>query len=337
MAQFPSNTSAYGVWNMMDVRDAVMGGNWPSTGPLFSYVGTLGTSGADMQLSVPIGGTTIFALRLSSVSFGTSTLYRSTDGGATWVTGGSVAGSGSQYGQGLLALSNTVVIVQNRGYFYRSTDAGDTFTQILATSGGQNNFFTICSDGTNGICAGYNQNVITSNNWVSASAVGRPYGIVMATAALTNNGSNVFLHAPLGSSGSPFTAYIGNAAGSSTITSFSVAGNQSIAASNPTNGFNAFMNIAEGAPSGNVYYATYPGTSYTTANLTGITWGWTGYHAVTSDNKVLCPFSNGLWLVQPGTTPLLVSAFTNFGGVCLDVTGSRNFAIRLTGEVYRYV
>jgi hypothetical protein len=273
---------------------------------------------------------------LSAGFGGTSTLYRSTNGGATWTTGASITGSGSQYGQGILALSNTVVIVQNRGYFYRSTDAGDTFTLILATTGGQNNFFTICSDGTYGVCAGYNQNVVTSTNWTSASAVGRPYGIVMATAALTNNGSDRFLHAPLGSSGSPYAAYVGSSTGSTTVASFGVGGNQSIAASNPTNGFNAFMNIPEGGSSGNVYYATYPSTSYSTADLTGISWGWTGYHAVTPDNKVLCPFSNGLWLVRPGTTPTLVSSFTNFSGVCLDVTGSRNYIIRASGEVYRY-
>ena len=29
MADFPSPTSAYGVWDMLDVRDAVMGANWP--------------------------------------------------------------------------------------------------------------------------------------------------------------------------------------------------------------------------------------------------------------------------------------------------------------------
>lgn len=428
MAQFPSTTSAYGVWNMMDVRDAVMGSNWPiafsapgaptgvtatagagqatvsftapsSTGgspitgytvtsspggitasgasspitvsgltngtaytftvtatnaigtgpasapsnsvtptysPSFTYVGNIGTSAVEIILSVPISGSTVFALALSSSPYGTSTLYRSTNGGASWTVGGSVAGSGSAYGQGILAISDSVVIVQNRGYFYRSTDAGSTFSLILATGGGQNNFFTISSDGTYGVCAGYSRNVITSDNWVSASAVGSPFGIVMATAALTNNGGNAFLHAPLGSSGSPYTAYVATASGSSTIASFGVGGNQSIACSNPTNGFNAFMNIPEGAASGNVYYATYPSTSYTAANLSGISWGWTGFPAVTPDNKILCPFSNGLWSVRPGTTPLLVSSFTNFGSACLDVSGARNFAVRLTGEVYRY-
>jgi hypothetical protein len=299
-------------------------------------VGTLGAAGVDIQLSVPIGGSTLFALRQNVSPNGTSTLYRSTNGGATWTTGASLAGSGSSYGQGLLALSDTVVIVQSRGNFYRSTDSGSSFSLILSTSGGQNNYFNISSDGTYGVCGGYDQNVITSNNWASASTTSKPYGIVMATAALTNNGSNVFLHAPLGSSGSPSTAYVGNSSGGSTIKSFAVGGTQSIAASNPTTGFNAFMNIPESGTSGYVYYATYPSTTYATADLTGITWGWTGYLAVTPDNKILCPFANGLWLVRPGTTPTQVSTFTNFGGVCLDVTGARNFAVRLSGEVYRY-
>ena len=53
MADFPSPSSAYGRWNLMDVRDAVMGGNWPVSvvaDPYFPYVTMLlpgnGTNGA---------------------------------------------------------------------------------------------------------------------------------------------------------------------------------------------------------------------------------------------------------------------------------------------------
>jgi len=45
MADFPSTSSAYGRWGLMDVRDAIMGGNWPSPpllyDPYFNYVSLL--------------------------------------------------------------------------------------------------------------------------------------------------------------------------------------------------------------------------------------------------------------------------------------------------------
>jgi len=44
MAQFPSTTSAYGRWGLLDIRDAIMGGNWPSPpvgDPYFNYVSML--------------------------------------------------------------------------------------------------------------------------------------------------------------------------------------------------------------------------------------------------------------------------------------------------------
>lgn len=40
MASFPSSASAFGVWRMLDVRDAIMGYNWPnSTPPSTTLVG----------------------------------------------------------------------------------------------------------------------------------------------------------------------------------------------------------------------------------------------------------------------------------------------------------
>jgi hypothetical protein len=49
MADFPSPTSAYGRWGLMDVRDAVMGTNWPQ----FPGAPTIGTAtGGNAQASV---------------------------------------------------------------------------------------------------------------------------------------------------------------------------------------------------------------------------------------------------------------------------------------------
>lgn len=46
MAQFPSNSSAYGIWSLSDQRDAVRGGNWPSLPvPVLDYLIVAGGGG----------------------------------------------------------------------------------------------------------------------------------------------------------------------------------------------------------------------------------------------------------------------------------------------------
>ena len=46
MAQFPSTSSAYGVWSLKENRDAEMGDNWPlGTAPIVATGGTITTVG----------------------------------------------------------------------------------------------------------------------------------------------------------------------------------------------------------------------------------------------------------------------------------------------------
>lgn len=300
----------------------------------FSLRGNVGVSGGYWWLSH--SGGTLYAMLQSSEPNGTGTIYRSTNGGTSWTQGASVTGAGSSYGFSILALTSTTVIVQHRGYFYRSTNSGDSFTTILTTSGGQNNFYNISSDGTYGICAGYSRNVTTSNNWVSATAGGQPYGISMATAPLTNNGSNRFTHAGLGSSGSPATAYVATNAGSTVAGPIALTGNQNNCASNPATGLNAVIGGPEGSSSFGIIYATYPSTSYTSANVTGMGTVWAGNGAISPQGKIVVPMNTGIWSVNTaGTAPTLISSFSDFQSSVSD--GSTYcYAIRQNGDVYRF-
>lgn len=299
--------------------------------------GNVGTSGGYWWLGYAGGAAgTLYAMLQTAEPNGTGTVYRSTNGGVTWTQGASVTGAGSSYGFSILALSSTTVIVQHRGYFYRSTDSGASFSTILTTSGGQNNFYNISSDGTYGVCAGYDQIVTTSNNWVSASTASKPYGYSMATAALTNNGSNRFTHAGLGSSGSPATAYVATNAGSTVAGPISLTGNQNNCASNPATGLNAIIGGPEGSATFGIIYATYPSTTYSSANVTGMGTVWAGNGAISPQGKIVVPMNTGIWNVNTaGTAPTLISSFADFQSAVSDGT-TYCYAIRQNGDVYRF-
>ena len=82
MADFPSPSSAYGRWNLMDVRDAVMGGNWPAVvvpDPYFPYVSMLlpgnGTNGAQNNTFLDSGPNTYTVTRSGNTTQGTFSPY----------------------------------------------------------------------------------------------------------------------------------------------------------------------------------------------------------------------------------------------------------------------
>ena len=84
MADFPSPSSAYGRWNLMDVRDAVMGGNWPlplQPDPYFEYVTMLlpgdGTNGAQNNTFLDSGPNTYTVTRSGNTTQGTFSPYGS--------------------------------------------------------------------------------------------------------------------------------------------------------------------------------------------------------------------------------------------------------------------
>lgn len=67
-----------------------------------------------------------------------ATLYRSTDGGASWTTPTGIAGPIS-YGFSVASDKNGNIVLHSGGYLYLSTDFGQNFTQVLdvhAVSGG---------------------------------------------------------------------------------------------------------------------------------------------------------------------------------------------------------
>lgn len=322
-----------GMFTLPQQQQLVGSSKW--TNPVisgFNQVGAVGTSGVDWSLGY--AGGTLFAARLTTSPNGSTVIHKSTDSGATWTQGATLTGSGSSYGQGMLVISSSILIVQNRGYFYRSTDGGSNFSTILTTSGGQNNFHSISSDGTYGVCGGYDRNVVTTDNWVSASAVSSPYPYCLSTCALTNNGGNKFVHAGLGSSNSPAAAYIAGYNGS-TIATISLNANGTLIASNPATGFNAIAAKPENNSSFTIRYATYPSTSYTVADVTGMGITWSGYPCVSPSGHFIMPMTSGLWKINPGAAPTQISNLTDIIAVCSD--GSNYvYALRMGGQVYRW-
>jgi hypothetical protein len=316
----------------------LLAGYSPGTGIVsgFVLVGSLNSSPAGgWQLDITSDGA-MFAMAQSAEPGGTGTIYYSADLGANWTQRGSMVGTGSAYGFGLLAISSSIVIAQHRGSMFRSTNGGVTFSSILNTSGGQNNFFRPTTDGTYGVCGGYDQNMVTSNNWVSASAAGLPFGRCMATVTVTNNGSNRFLHAGLGSSSSPAAAYIATNVGGSAVGPISVTGNQNYVASNPVTGFNAIVSAPEGSATFGVLYATYPGTSYSNANVTGMGTLRTGQPCISPGGTIIVPMTTGVWSVNTsGSAPTLISGVTNIRDARSD---GENYVylIGADGQVYRW-
>lgn len=299
----------------------------------FTQVGAIGVSG---YWTLSYSGGTLYAMRQSAEPNGTGTIYRSTNGGVSWTQGASMTGTGSSYGFGMLALSSSIVIVQHRGSFYRSTNSGDSFSNILNTGGGQNNFFNISWDGTYGVCAGYDQNVYSNDSWVSATTMSKPFGYVMATSPLTNNSSNRFVHAGLGSSGSPASIWIASNTGASATGPISVTGNQNYTASNPATGFNAIVSAPEGDATFGVWYATYPSTSYTTANVTGMGTTRSGLPCIAPNGNIIVPMTNGVWRVNASNAPISITNITDIGATTSDYTNGYVYLIKNSGEVYRW-
>ena len=301
----------------------------------FTQQGVVG-SAAYWRLS--FAGSTLYAMGQSTEPDGTGTIYRSTNGGTTWTQGASVTGSASSYGFALLALSDTTVIAQQRASIFRSTDAGTGFTNILnATYPGQNNFGDIGSDGVYGLCSGYNQNIISNDNWVTATTSASQLGFsLQASCALTNNGSNRFLFAGLGSSASPAQAYVATNSGGSAVGPIALLGNQNLVASNPTTGFNAITSRPEGPNDFAVYYATYPGTSYSTPNISGLGLSRSGRHCISPSGTIIVPMASGVWSVTTSGAPTQISALADVVDTVSDYSGGYVYLIRSNGTVYRW-
>lgn len=89
MAQFPSTTSAYGVWNLLDQRDAQMGSNWPTVPILVSYLVVAGGGGGGAGWSTSSQGGNGGAGGSGVVIISSPQAAASTTGSPTVTTSGS--------------------------------------------------------------------------------------------------------------------------------------------------------------------------------------------------------------------------------------------------------
>ena len=300
-------------------------------GPTPVQLGTIPDSRARYILSIPPNSTGVIYAIGSSTGVNPETyLYKSTDWGATWGSASSqIQGDGSSYGFHLLATSDTTVIVQNRGDFFRTTNSGSSFTAILETSGGQNNFFNISWDGGSyGMCGGYSRHAYTTDGWATASENSNQMGISMASAAI---GTNKFLKSGLGSSGSPSKAYHSNADQSTNSEVIAATGSaDTFAAGNLSNGLNC---VVHRGGSSKLWYATYPGTTYTDVSITYKT---NNSPTVTDNGTIVWPtLSNGIYKYIPGGSEEAVSGSHN-NNPLTSIGNEVYYAIAGTGVVYAF-
>jgi len=90
----PSTSSAYGIWSLNEIRDAVRGDNWP--GPPFSgATETFTYTGADQTYTVPAGATSI-TFKVWGGAGGSSNKNGVVYGGAGGFTQGTLAVSGGE-------------------------------------------------------------------------------------------------------------------------------------------------------------------------------------------------------------------------------------------------
>ena len=97
MAQFPSDSSAYGIWSLSDQRDAVRGDNWPSLAPpdqSVDYVIVAGGGGGGWDSGGGGGAGGMISGTLASVSAGTYTVTVGS-GGVGGISSGDAGDNGT--------------------------------------------------------------------------------------------------------------------------------------------------------------------------------------------------------------------------------------------------
>jgi hypothetical protein len=174
MADFPSPNSAYGRWGLMDVRDAIMGGNWPSTpvaDPYFPYVTMLlpgnGTNGAQNNTFLDSSTNNFTITRNGNTTQGSFSPYGSNwsnyfDGSGDYLSTPSsiTLGSGDLTIEGWAYPTNT-----SGGVFYdfRGPDSGSAGNNpVIQWSTVTASKFTVRIDGTNAITS---SSTFSTNNW----------------------------------------------------------------------------------------------------------------------------------------------------------------------------
>lgn len=326
--------------SVRDILQAAAGVGGPYVPPAgFYQVGTISISPTpyNWRLSVsPDTDAVVYAVADTLNINGQAKVYKSVDGGATWQFRGSYTGTASQYASGIVALSNTTIIVQNRGSIAKSTDSGATFTTLRATSGGQNNMYDISWDGQYGLNCGYSRNYYSLDNFATVSEVGLNYGFSLGNCTLTNNKSNRFLVTPLGSSSSGTTAYITNASLSTTYASIGVFTNSTIPCSYPATGRNyivSYNGVSLHLPN-TIITSVWPSTTYTSVTGPSVAaYSTPTVHSVTG-GVIIGTQSNGVYLCGPTGSPTQISAVNGFYAWTTGALVS--YGILQNGTVYRY-
>jgi photosystem II stability/assembly factor-like uncharacterized protein len=308
----------------------------------FYQVGSLGvntTGGAIISVSPETDAVLYIAVNSSAFN-GTATVYKSIDGGATWTTQGTFTGDAGSYGVSLLAISNTTIILCHRGTLVKSTNSGVSFTTLVNVGGGQNNFYDIAWDGQYGLVYGYSRVYYTDNNWATASS-NSLYGnlILQSGGALTNNGGNRFLLAPLGSSSTPSNYYITNAYFNATYASGTTAYNSSLACSDTATGRNYILVISgdQQRLNGQLITAQWPSTTYSviTPSLSGIlNYGKPAVHPPTQ-GMIYASSNMGVYLVSTTGSATQISAVNSLSFQSQS-TALVSYAYGTTGLIYRY-
>jgi hypothetical protein len=264
-------------------------------------------------------------------------VYRSFDYGASWSLVSTLSGSGTSiYNGDILVLNKSTLIVLHRGVFFRSTNYGASFSTILSTTGGQNNFGKLTTDGTYGACLGYSRNVYTDNNWTTAAETGTALGISYGGGPLTQ-GNNVFLHSGFGSSGSPTNYYFADNRAANTSATVSTGVNQNWASTNPNTGLFVIRSNQEGQSTYTIRVGTYPSSTATVANSTGVSGALTTYPVINKQNKVVFSSAGGITVLNPTTNSTYnASAMTSVTNMCRG-EGNTIFLVNSSGEVYSLV
>jgi len=243
---------------------AVLIGTIPNatTDPNNQYILTLSPS-------FPTSGV-VYAIRASPTADGTFEVYKSTDSSANWTrTITNQSGDGSLYGYSILAISDSIVVVQHRADLYRSTNSGSNFTHIqnlTDPNGGQNNYGRLVWDGTYGMLPSYG-----SNNWYTddsfesvSSQTTTPY--MQAATPLSEDG-NVFLKTGFGSSGSPKIIVTTDASAAS-LTNIQTIDHRAIVCASDPHTSNVYFAISDKGDD-DFWYATYPSTNLTAMDSGG--------------------------------------------------------------------
>jgi hypothetical protein len=267
MADFPSPNSAYGRWGLMDVRDAIMGGNWPSTpvaDPYFPYVTMLlpgnGTNGAQNNTFLDSSASPFTITRNGNTTQGTFSPY-----GPNW----SNAFDGDASGDNLIAVSANTANAMGTGDWTAEA-------WIFLNVGGLTPFVFDTLPTSSGSTTGLRMRLNASNQlqlWQYSSAV------LTSTTAVT---VGAWTHVALVKSSGTTTAYINGTASNT----YSDSGNYTCGSNRPMIGSDGYNNGSENTLNGYISnLRLVKGTAVYTGNFTPST---TPLTAITNTSLLAC-------------------------------------------------